>query len=347
MLKNLYQNDRIVLKDCLPLTLPLCVSIEPTNLCNFKCTMCHHGNHKYAEEAKPLKNMEWNIFLKILSDLKNWTNDAGEKIKLLKLYSIGEPLLHPQICDMLKSVKEADMAEQVEITTNGSLLTRRVSEKLVEYGLDIIRISIYGIEEERNKYITKSNYTPSDIRENVRFLYECREKNGGVKPKIYAKMFNEGTKINETFINKYKDITDVVGIDEVFNMDVGEGNDVFVNYYGAEEAMQGHQNSLQSNIFTEKRSCRYPFTHMTIRNDGTAIACCADWLKELRFGNVKEHSLKELWESKSLYDLRFKMLCTRGQCFKACRVCEIPYRDLPEDSVDGIDMSRFHYMNEY
>lgn len=345
MLKNLYQNDRRILKECLPLKLPLCVSIEPTNLCNFKCVMCFHGNNEYADGAKPLKNMEWDIFQKTLDDLKNWTDGAGEKIKLLKLYSLGEPMVNPRLCDMVKAVKERDVAEQIEITTNGSLMTRETAKKLVEYGLDIIRISIYGIEEERNKYITKSSYTPSDIWENVRLLHEYREKTEGEKPKIYVKMFDAGKSVNEEFLKKYEDIADVVGIDEIFNMDVGE-NDVFENYYG-DEAAQEHRNSLESNIFQEKRACRYPFTHLTVRNDGTVITCCADWLKELRFGDIKEHSIQEIWESKSLYDLRQKMLSTKGQCFKACRACEIPYRDLPEDSVDELDFNRFSYVNEY
>ena len=86
---------------------------------------------------------------------------------------------------------------------------------------------------------------------------------------------------------------------------------------------------------------------MTVRNDGTVIVCCSDWLKELKIGDVKEHTLKEIWESKTLYDMRMKMLNTKGQCFKACRSCEIPYRDMPEDSVDGIDTNRFSYENEY
>lgn len=346
MLKNLYQNDRKILKDCLPLKLPLCVSIEPTNLCNFKCVMCFHGNNEYANGAKPLKNMEWSIFQKTLEDLDRWTDSASEKIKLLKLYSLGEPLVNPRLCDMVKAVREKDVAEQIEITTNASLLRKEVSEKLVEYGLDIIRVSIYGIEEERNKYITKSSCTPSEIWENVRFLYECREAAGKGKPKIYVKMFNEGERINKEFTQRYKDIADVVGIDEVFNVDVGEGNDVFENYYD-KEAVKEHQNSLESNIFKEKRACRYPFTHMTVRNDGTVVSCCSDWLKELNLGNIKDHTLEEIWESRSLYDLRLKMLQSKGQCFKACRVCEIPYRDLPEDSVDGIDVDRFCYRNEY
>lgn len=346
MLKNMYENDRRILKECLPLAVPLCVSIEPTNLCNFKCVMCFHGNNELADEAKPLKNMDDKVFKKVLEDLESWTCSAGEKIKLLKLYSLGEPLLNPRLCDMVKAVKDRKIAEQIEITTNGSLLTKEISEKLVEYGLDIIRISVYGIEEERNRYITKSDFTPSDIREKVRFLHECREKAGVRTPKIYAKMLNENEETNNKFIQMYEDITDVVGIDEVFNVDVGEGNDVFENYYGSESERK-HQDSLQSNIFNERRSCRYPFTHLTIRNDGTVIVCCSDWLKELRVGNVTEHTLKDMWESKTLYDMRVKMLRTKGSCFRACRACEIPYRDLPEDSIDGIDADRFSYKNKY
>lgn len=346
MLKNMYENERRILKECLPLRLPLCVSIEPTNLCNFKCVMCFHGNNVLADEAKPLKNMEDEVFQKTLDDLEDWTRSAGEKIKLIKLYSLGEPLVNPRLCDMVKAVKDRDIADQIEITTNGSLMTKEISEKLVEYGLDIIRFSVYGIEKERNRYITKTDFTPAYIRENVRFLYECREKAGSRVPKIYAKMLNENEEVNNEFIRMYRDITDVVGIDEVFNIDVGEGNNVFENYYGTESDKM-HESSFQSNIFQERRSGRYPFTHMTVRNDGTVIVCCSDWLKELKIGDVKEHTLKEIWESKTLYDMRMKMLNTKGQCFKACRSCEIPYRDMPEDSVDGIDTNRFSYENEY
>lgn len=32
-----YDANRITLMDALPLSLPLCICIEPTNVCNFKC----------------------------------------------------------------------------------------------------------------------------------------------------------------------------------------------------------------------------------------------------------------------------------------------------------------------
>ena len=140
--------------------------------------MCFHGNNEYAEEAKPLKNMDMVCFRKIVNDIKNW----GGKIKLIKLYSLGEPLLHPSICEMVRLIKEADICNQIEITTNGSLLTPEISEKLVEYGLDILRISVYGADDEHMKEITKSVFTPNDIKKNVEFLKEYRDRLGKRNP---------------------------------------------------------------------------------------------------------------------------------------------------------------------
>ena len=150
-------------------------------------------------------------------------------------------------------------------------------------------------------------------------------------------MLDANSQENEQFIRDYQGITDEVGIDEVFQISLGDGNDAFEKMYqqGSEEA---HKKSLTSNYYSKdtRRPCRYPFSHITVRNDGTVIVCCADWLKELSIGNIKEHSLKELWESKSMYQLRCDMLRTRGTKWKACRNCEIPYRDSPEDDVSQV-----------
>ena len=344
-LQNLYESDRTVLKNILPIDVPMCISIEPSNLCNFKCVMCYHGNNENAENAKPLKNMDWTVFEKILADIKIWISaSGGGRIRLVKLYSLGEPLINPQCMDMVRALKEADVAESIEITTNGSLLTKDIAEKIVEYGLDIIRFSIYALDDEEQRRVTRSHISVDNIYNNIKYLYEYREKRKINTPKIFVKMFDAGVEKNELFMDKYKNVSDVVGIDQVFNMDVGEGRNAYGNFYG-EEKQKKHDAFVQE--FEQKKPCRYLFTHMTIRNDGTVIACCADWLKEICFGNVMEHTLQEIWQSKSLYELRRKMLETKGQCFKACRSCEIPYRDLPEDSLDEVGIELFDYNNEF
>lgn len=349
-LKNLYMESRTVLKDVLPLDMPMCVSIEPSNLCNFKCIMCYHGNNEKAEKAKPLSNMEWSVFEKALNDIKSWVKGCGvcgssRRIKLMKLYSLGEPLVNPKCLDMVKAIKQADIAEQLEITTNGSLMTEEISRKMVEYGLDIVRFSIYGLDDEEQKRVTGSSVSVEQIYNNISYLYKYREEQGAKKPKIFVKMFDAGEEKNAVFIDRYQSISDVAGIDEVFNMDVGNQTDVYEKFYGEEKG------TLHNELMRSKkkcgRPCRYLFTHMTIRNDGTVIACCADWLKEIQFGNILSHSLQEIWESKTVYEMRKKMLQTKGQCFAACRGCEIPYRDLPEDSLDDLSIEKFDYKNKY
>ncbi len=342
--KNIYAGSKTILKDAIPLNVPLCISIEPTNLCNFKCAMCFHGNNEDAPEAKPLKNMDEDVFSKTLGDIKTWVDKSGEKIKLIKLYSLGEPFVNPVACEMVKRIKTANICEKVEITTNGSLMTKEVAEKLVDYGLDVLRLSVYSVTDDRLKEITKSKVSPSVIENNLEYLRLYRDAKGMSVPRIYAKMLDSNTDENVLFQNIYKSIADEVGIDEVFQVSLGEGNDAFERMY-ASKAEEAHQKSLASNTVSneERRPCRYPFSHMTIRNDGTVIVCCADWLKELSIGNVMEHSLEEIWESKSLYNTRCDMLRTKGLKWTACRNCEIPYRDSPEDDVSDVNPEVLSY----
>lgn len=342
-MKNMYPDNRIVLKECLPLEIPLCVSIEPTNLCNFKCVMCFHGNNEYAEAAKPLKNMSMECFHKVIDELKSWIQKEEKKIKLIKLYSLGEPLIHPDICEMVRLLKEANVCQQIEITTNASLLSKEVAEKLVDYGLDIFRASIYAVRKEHNAYITKSKIEPQDIFEKIKYLKEYREKKGVSYPKIYAKMIDTFSEENKEFECLYHEVADIVAIDKLFQLTSGE-NDAYENFYN-DRADTVHKKSMETNLYGERdrKACRYPFTHMTIRNDGSVIVCCADWLKETKIGNIHKQSLKDIWESKTLYEFRCNMLKTKGLNIDVCRKCEIPYRNLPEDDIDDFPIEKLSY----
>jgi MoaA/NifB/PqqE/SkfB family radical SAM enzyme len=219
--KNMYSEDRTRLIDAIPMDVPLCISIEPSNLCNFKCCMCYHGNNEYDDAAKPLKNMDMECFKKVINDIVEWTNKKATKIKLIKLYSLGEPLLHPEICNMVKIIKESDICEKIEITTNGSLLSKNIAKKLVDYGLDIIRFSIYGVSDEINRSVTKSKVTPCEIRQNIEYLKKYRDGEGKKIPIIHTKMLNTYSDENELFFDYYDGIADNIGLDEPFHLELG------------------------------------------------------------------------------------------------------------------------------
>jgi len=58
----------------------------------------------------------------------------------------GEPLSHPSIVDMVARVKALDAT--VELITNGTLLTREMSRRLIEAGLDMLWVSLDGATPE-------------------------------------------------------------------------------------------------------------------------------------------------------------------------------------------------------
>lgn len=180
MQKNIYSANKTVLKNIIPMELPLCISIEPTNLCNFKCAMCFHGNNETDPKAKPLKNMDDEVFDKVLNDIKEWTAEIGERVKLIKLYSLGEPLINSNIGEMVRKIKQANVCEKIEITSNGSLLSKDIAQKLVDDELDIFRLSVYSVEKSRMKFVTRTEISPEAIHENIRYLKEYRDKQGGI-----------------------------------------------------------------------------------------------------------------------------------------------------------------------
>lgn len=74
--------------------------------------------------------------------------EGALKLKLLVFAGLGEPLLHPQIAEMAAYAKKREVAGTVRIITNASLLTHKMSDSLIEAGLDSLKISLQGVTEE-------------------------------------------------------------------------------------------------------------------------------------------------------------------------------------------------------
>jgi len=78
------------------------VQIEPTRRCNFNCTHCtHKDNHG---------DIGIDLYRNLLA--------KHSKCRLIKLQGLGEPLLHPNIQQLINIAK--DSGHKVMIITNGS-----------------------------------------------------------------------------------------------------------------------------------------------------------------------------------------------------------------------------------
>lgn len=104
------------LKDVMPLDTPCNVAIEVSSFCNLRCVYCAHSiNHGQYEG-----NMEDDQIDKILHDLEEFP----KKIKKVNLFGFGESLCHPKFPEIVGKVNKAGVADVVEFTTNGVLLTK-------------------------------------------------------------------------------------------------------------------------------------------------------------------------------------------------------------------------------
>lgn len=335
-----YANNRIMLKDEIPLELPLCISFEASGICNFKCVMCHHGNLKNNSDNRAMQNLPMPVLTKCVEELQNWCRRVGRKVKLIKLYSLGEPLVNPNIVSMVRIIKEADICDALEITSNSSLLSENVAKGLVDYGLDIYRASIYSVDEKRNAEITQSIFKPETIRNNIMRMKEYRDKQGKEKPFISAKMIDSYSDENERFMQNYEGVADEAYIDKI--MDISGDGETLKRYY-RDNSEKAFHDEERTRISKHYKSCRYPFTHMTVTGNGKVVVCCADWNMETLIGDVNNNTLQEIWNSKELYDFRCMTLLTKGQGNKLCKKCEIPLRGYPEDDIEGVDINRFTY----
>ena len=87
----------------LPLKDPLALAIDPVNLCNFRCKFCPTCT-ELGRTGRPNGLMKIENFKKIIDDIYN----SKTKLKALKLWKDGEPLLHKQLPEMIAYAKKKE-----------------------------------------------------------------------------------------------------------------------------------------------------------------------------------------------------------------------------------------------
>lgn len=176
--KNLEKRNNLHLS--LPLDTPYVIGVYMGDFCNFSCVYCAQSLPNEHEERKHLirKYFSYEDFTKVIDQLLCFP----KKIKTLVLTSVGEPTLNRYLPEMIEYAYKKDIAECIQLVTNGSLLTRDLSKKIIDAGLSKIVISIQGVTEEKYKRVCNYNINMEKFIENLTFLYTySRNTGGGVK----------------------------------------------------------------------------------------------------------------------------------------------------------------------
>jgi MoaA/NifB/PqqE/SkfB family radical SAM enzyme len=114
------------------------VYVEATNACDLACVTCIQRTWNEAPAHMPLER-----YRRLLEGLGP---DSTAAPTTVAFGGFGEPLLHPDIVEMVHLARER--ALRVEFTTNGTKLDDCLAEALVAHGVARVTVSVDGGDEE-------------------------------------------------------------------------------------------------------------------------------------------------------------------------------------------------------
>lgn len=257
------------------------VTIELTNRCNISCTFCH----RQVYDMK-LGEMSPELFKKLIDEMAEHL-----PIKLVPFFR-GEPLLHPQFIELMAYAKQKGIGP-IQVFSNGLDFDEKISEAVIEAGVDFISFSLDTLDDEIYKNSRKYGDLQKSIN-NVKYLSNLCKKYKSLGKKVPQlqvstvdlEVYREGQK---DFVEFWKPFVDIIRIYEEHDENGG-----FVD----------PEVTKALSFLSERQPCRKLFTDMIIYWDGAAALCNYDWNHNVNIGNVSEKSISEVWNSEVYENLR-------------------------------------------
>lgn len=144
--------------------------IEPTTGCNLHCRTCIR-NAWDDPEAK----MSMETFHYIIDGLSGLPD-----VNRVIFTGFGEPLSHPNILEMIETVRRRNLA--VTVGSNGLMLAKDKARELVRLGVDRLVVSLDGVKPET--YAGVRGAAMSDVLDNIRSLNEAKRSMGSLYPAL-------------------------------------------------------------------------------------------------------------------------------------------------------------------
>lgn len=256
------------------------IYLEITNKCNLNCDFCIHNKRK--KETMSLEN-----FKIILNKIKHKTN-------YLYFHVLGEPLIHPNINDMI-DIASKDF--NINITTNGYFINRIKQNKNIRQ----INISLHSFD--------KNIISLKQYMENIFDAVDILSKVTYISYRIWIN--NENTKEIISLLNqKYNT-----------NIDLSKRNITLDKNIFLSVSKKFIWPDLENEILEEQGKCYALRDHIGILVDGTVVPCCLDSKGIINLGNILNENLEDII-NKDRYQNMLKGFNCHEKREELCKKCK-------------------------
>ena len=311
-IKSSVDKNRTILKEVVPLDSPLSMYIEPTRICNFKCFYCMHSTR--GEKGKALEqtgfqieHMDMQLYEKLIKDIMKFPTVP----KRICFSGLGEPLTNKRLPDMIHLLREKGFTGRIDVISNGSLLTQKMSDQLIKAGISRIQISVQGLTKEKYQEVCNVPLDIMQLKENIRYFYEHRG-NASIYVKIIDSIL-EGKEEEERFYQMFGEVCNSIYIEHLVIMEQQMGN------HGR---VIDTTKNLMGELVEQRMVCGVMFYFLQVNIDGETFPCSTPGLpNSFSMGSMKEKSLLEIWNDRKRNELIRKNLIDGYKTIPACKTC--------------------------
>ncbi len=257
-----YSTERQNLHEVVPLDTPFTLSIEPTSFCNLKCNYCIHSlpKEEMTKAGHIFAFMERPVFDTFVEQLKKFPRP----LRVISFIGAGEPLLHKDLPYMIRQLSRNGLADNIQILTNGTLLTHQLSSDLINAGLKTFKISINGLSADDYLETCGVSIDFEKFMSDLKFLY----KNKGdtqINIKTVKSVLKDRKK--EDFFALFGDYCDKITIENTLPVFSAVSYDNIID-------SKTNPTSRYSSMRRTAQVCSVPFYRSLLRHDGRIRVCC-------------------------------------------------------------------------
>lgn len=297
---------------------PHVFNIETTNACNMTCVMCP----RTSLMKRPITLMEREIFESVLDQVEAQDEERLKRLwafvkdiygitfeehnensfyfhivaKHLTLHGYGEPMVDRNIVRRVQSCTERGIPTYFSCVPANMTLGK--AEELMKAGLGVLKFSIDSLEDEGIKKIRGKHANFQKAFQTILDIIEMKAEKG------------HNTILAPTMIELSGD-DDARGMQGEF-LKLWKGKDVFAYIKSQDNRWFFEEDpSIENRSHYAQQYCEFPWTSMTVMAAGEVVPCTQDYDAELSFGNIKEKSLREIWNGEEY--TRFREMHITGK----------------------------------
>ena len=287
---------------------PVWAQVQTVDRCNAACRMCLYSS---LNRRGPAHFMDEGLYARILDGFRR-----SGTLKLLELMLQNEPLMDGQLARRIRLAREAlGPGVQIGTVTNGSPLTEKRAQELLEAGLDMLEVSIDAASRQTYELIHRG----LDFDRVIRNTESVLRRAGRTTVRVRFLKLRQNEAEQEEFVRYWRSRGVPVLVYSLVNR-AGRLDEFERLKRPRDKLLIKGLKSLAGRLYPR---CIKLFTTINVLWDGRVILCSNDWTSRVVVGDLSQQSLPEVWNGERMNYYRHLLWAHRYAQSPPCSDCSV------------------------